>query len=168
MPVLRWKIAQTGTTGFATDPRISLMNYIKTNWASVCTDPAIDSITVDTKLKNNAKQNTITIEKMPTVTPDEGRTIGNGWKEMKETYRLYISAKGFNSIDKSWKMTQSLDDLIDANPTALQSAGIDWMKVLDYDLLQDNTESVVREGQATSNMISTYVMRVELTYAKHL
>lgn len=166
--VNRWKIAQTGTTGLSQDPRISLMNFIKNNWALVCQDPAIGNITVDTKLKNNSKQYSITIEKMPTVNRDDERTIGNGRKTVRENYRIYISAKGFGSIDKSWKMVQALDDLIDCNQTALQTDGIDWMKVLDFDILQDNTEEVIRKGQATSNNITTYLMNVELTYDKYL
>lgn len=165
MPLNRWKIAQTGTTGFATDPRISIKNYITAQWANVCTDPAITNITVDTKAKAMQKMWSIIIEKLPTKV--ERRFIGLR-KEVKEHYRLIVTAKGFNSIDKAWKMVNALDDLFDATPTALQSVGIDWQHITDTELLLDNTDDVVKKGEATSNQMTIYVVRMVLTYHKYI
>jgi hypothetical protein len=163
-----WGIALLDGEPFDTDPRIILMNYIKTSWEEPETPFTVPltRITIDTKNIANARENAIIIEDMPTT--GEEVEIGNKRKRVEEHYRIYVSCKGFSQINNAWIMKKHLDDILGANVTALREEGIDLLKLDDIDRLPNLQEDKFRVGQAQMVKTTTYIFRVRLVYDKVL
>jgi hypothetical protein len=95
------------------------------------------------------------------------QTLGKQRVRVRDNYRIQVFARGFNSIDKSYKMCQYLDDLIGANPTALRSAGIDEMHLEAFEPINTQDERP-NTGEAKSQLITRYVAPVVLIYDKYI
>lgn len=161
-----WKLGQTGAA-FTQDPRVSLLNFLKTNWSAATSSPAVGSILFTPKLTDQQKSYIVVVEKMPAQNQDSNRTVGGSRKRVYDIYRLYVIAKGMTSVNDAFNMVQAIDSLVDANPLGLQSNGIDEMKVIDYDLLPDSVNQLAATNQATGLKVVTYVVRVQLTFDKY-
>lgn len=168
MSLNSWKLAQTGAA-FTQDPRMSLRNFIYDNWtvAGIYSDAdlARQFVHIDTKFDNTSKTYAVIVEKL--VTDNAPQVLGKQRVRAHDHCRIQVFARGFNSIDKSYKMVQFLDDLLGANPTALRTSGIDEIVLGSFNPIntQDERPST---GQAKSQLITRYWCECTLIYDKYL
>jgi len=152
--------AQTGAA-FTQDPSITLLNYIKNNW--VIADPPVADINFDTKLARFDKHLHVIVENMPELVRQQ--VLGAGRFRITDTKRVQLRGDRPTAKDKIWKMKERIEAIINANPLGMQSNGIDFAFVVDY---QDVIEAP--QGDATNETVTYGLMvgrfLVEMTYDK--
>jgi len=99
------------------DPSIALMNYIRDNYT--ITHPSKESIKFDTKFGDYSKENFIVIENMPTLAT--AQVLGKYRIRYTDTKRIQILCNTKSARNDIFLIMEHLDDLINANPIAMQS-----------------------------------------------
>ena len=158
------RLAQT-SAAFTQDPAISLMNYLKNNWTTVTgyTVPQVTAIRFDTKFGNMSGENFVIIENMPqTIKP---QILGKGRTRTLDVKRIQILCIGHSSINNRWNMEQHIDSLINGNPLALTTNGIDIVELSDFTVLENTPDNTMDPAQTTVRSRSKATCT--LTYDKY-
>lgn len=121
--------AQTGEA-FSTDPVVSLFTYLSDNWDQDTgyNPPASNLIKFDSKFGlATGFYNYVIVERMPSK--DTDLTLGRARKRIFDYFRVQVFCQGKSAINNRWNMEMHIRSIIDANPTALRTSGIDEMGI---------------------------------------
>lgn len=117
--------AQLGTV-LTQDPVVSIFTYLKNNWGQSTgySPPAVGTIKFDSKFGLvTGFLNYVIVERMPCV--EEDQTLGRGRKRIHDNMRIQIFCQGSSAINNRWLMEMHIRSILDANPIALRTNGID-------------------------------------------
>lgn len=166
--VFNYNVAQLGGP-FTQDPVVSLFTYLKNNWtqATGYSPPAASAIKFDSKFGLvTGFNNYVIVERMPAT--EEDQTVGKTRKRVYDNMIIQIYCQGSSAINNRWLMEMHIRSIIDANPTALRTNGIDEIGITTFQpILTDYEKDSDITDRAPANKglwISRSRAKVELIY----
>lgn len=160
--------AQLGAI-LSTDPVVTLFNYLKTNWtqATGYAPPDVTKIKFDSKFGlKTGFYNYVIVERMPTKEVD--LTLGRVYKRIYDNMRMQIFCQSKSAINDRWNTEMHIRSIIDANPIALRSSGIDEVSISAFEPIitdyQGDTDITKRVPATAGMWISRSKASVQLIY----
>lgn len=151
-------------TAFTTDPTISLKNYLYNNWSTSTgyAVPDVANVKFDTKFGSFTGFNLVIIEDMPKTS--KGQTLGKGRVRVTETKRIQVWCRGLSGKNNLYLIEKHIDSLINANPTGMNTDGIDIIELDDFTAIPMITDDEIFKGKPQSQEAWRSRATVRLVY----